>query len=75
MRADASANSPKPRSDGTCGLVHTADNAMADRQVFMWSLALKVLTIMVVFAVVVAAVTSPSVKIYPTAEMPPVNVP
>jgi hypothetical protein len=41
----------------------------------MWSLALKVLIIMVVFAVVVAAVTSPSVKVYPTAQMPPVNVP
>jgi hypothetical protein len=43
---------------------------MGDTQVSMRSLALKVLIIMVVFAVVVAAVTSPSVKIYPTAEMP-----
>jgi hypothetical protein len=41
----------------------------------MWSLALKVLIITAVFAVVVAAVTGPSVKIYPTVEMPPLNVP
>jgi hypothetical protein len=41
----------------------------------MWSLTLKILIFMVVFAVVVAAVTSPSTKIYPTAEMPAVNVP
>lgn len=41
----------------------------------MRTLALKVLIIMVVFAVVVAANTKPSVKIYPTAEMPPVNLP